>query len=126
MGVVFQEDRLIEALSAVGNVCVMHDKAFPADRAISLLQSLGLNHELLHKPVSQLSGGEKRRVAIARALSMDADLYILDEPFKGIDETTLSLVCDTVASAASGKAILLITHSLSEAQALACRIVEIG
>lgn len=124
-GMVFQEDRLIESLSAVGNVSVVLKNPPSEDDVIGLLENAGLERELIYKPANELSGGERRRVCIARALATNADIYIFDEPFKGIDEGTLEKVTETVAKRTEGKTFILITHSRDEANKLCERIIEI-
>lgn len=123
IGMVFQEDRLIESLSAEANCRLAASKA--AD-PLPLLEKMGLDLALSKKPVRDLSGGERRRAAIARALLCPSDVIILDEPFKGIDAATLPSVIDQVNAAANGKAIILVTHTAEEAKALRCEIIEIA
>ncbi|HUX71764.1 MAG TPA: ATP-binding cassette domain-containing protein, partial [Cellulomonadaceae bacterium] len=60
---VFQEDRLCEQLTAVGNVRLVLDRATPASAAVDELRRVGLDDESLAKPVRELSGGQRRRVA---------------------------------------------------------------
>lgn len=124
IGVVFQEDRLLSHLSAVGNISVAVQEK-DTEKVLSLLADLKLDTELCYKPVSELSGGERRRVSIARALLSDADTFIFDEPFKGIDEQTLELVITVVKRFTQGKALLMITHSKEEAALLCERIIDI-
>ena len=124
IGVVFQEDRLIEGMSAEGNLKIVLKKG--ENLSISkLLSSLGISGGLEKKPTCELSGGEKRRVAIARALIGRPDVVILDEPFKGIDEKTLPLVYKEINQRTAGKTLILVTHSRDEAKALGCEIVNI-
>ena len=66
--------------------------------------------DALRRTVGELSGGMKRRVALARALLYDAPLLVLDEPFKGLDETTARQCMDALARRAAGRAVLLVTH----------------
>lgn len=121
IGAVFQEDRLIEPLSAVANCRLVMKSGKPDE----LLGRLGIGEELGKKRVSELSGGERRRVAIARALLSEPDILILDEPFKGIDAETLPQVISEVNAAAQGRTLILVTHSPAEAHALGCEIVNI-
>ena len=125
IGAVFQEDRLIESLTAVANCRLVMKKGADSAKASELLSRLGLADDLASKSVSDLSGGERRRVAIARALLSEPDVIILDEPFKGIDSETLPVVIDEVNYAASGKTLILVTHSAAEAEALGCNIITI-
>ncbi len=122
---VFQEDRLIEHLSAYGNISVIHQNPPTEEEILGLFDRAQLPRELIYKPVSELSGGERRRVCIARMLSLNADLYILDEAFKGIDrETAEAIICE-VKAAAEGKAMVVITHDEWEADRLCDRKVNI-
>lgn len=123
VGAVFQEDRLIERLSALGNCrAVMKDTG----REEEILLKLGLSGGLERKPVSELSGGERRRASIARALCCGPELLILDEPFKGIDGETLPKVTELINELAKESTVILVTHSEDEAKALGARIVEIA
>ena len=90
---------------------------------VALLTELGLG-DALTKPVRELSGGMQRRVAIARSLLCPADLYLMDEPFKGLDEDTRKVVMDTVLTRTRGKTLLLVTHDPEEAAYLGSRVVR--
>ena len=124
VGTVFQEDRLIESMSAVGNLRIILKKGSDGE-IYNILDRLGIDSSLAEKPVRELSGGEKRRVAIARALIYDPEVIIMDEPFKGIDEKTLPAVIREADSRAKGKTLILVTHSASEAEALNCRVERV-
>ena len=123
-GVVFQEDRLMEQINAMGNIVIAG--ADPHE-AKALLEEFGFNSELMFKPCMELSGGEKRRVAIARALLCRSNVVIFDEPFKGIDDRTLyDAIIPRVKELSDGKTFVLITHSREEAQMLCTRIEQIN
>ena len=62
----------------------------------------------------ELSGGMKQRVSIARALAYEADLVLLDEPFKGLDDASKDNTVNVVLSALRGKTAILISHDKSE------------
>lgn len=124
-GVVFQENRLMDALSARANVRVAANRDIPKDELDEIFGRLKLTDEITEKAVKELSGGEKRRVAIARALLTDADIFIFDEPLKGIDTVTLESVLELIKEKTAGKTFLLITHSEDEAKALCDRIIRL-
>ncbi len=118
IAVIFQEDRLIPGLSARKNlrVALPHEVS---DSAIEeCLAELGLAGEI-DRPVEELSGGMCRRVAIARALLYPAELVLLDEPFRGLDEETRARVMAAVLARTEGKTLLLVTHDRAEIPALA-------
>ena len=120
---VFQEDRLCPAFSAVTNVALALGNQASRGEIVALLGELGLG-DALDKPVRELSGGMQRRVAIARSLLMSADLYLMDEPFKGLDEDTRRIVMDTVLARTRGKTVLVITHDPEEAAYLGGRVIR--
>lgn len=121
---VFQEDRLIDSISSIGNLIAV---GCEANAAYELLTDFGFTDDLIFKPVSGLSGGEKRRCAIARALLFGGDVVIMDEPFKGIDmEMAFSSVIPKVKELTKGRTLLLITHSEEEANILCERVEKIG
>lgn len=112
LSAVFQEDRLLEQMTAVANIALVSGK--PKAEIEALLLELGIGHESLPKPVSTYSGGMKRRVALARALLADYDVLFLDEPYKGLDEETRVSVIRTVNRLTCKKTVLLITHDKEE------------
>jgi NitT/TauT family transport system ATP-binding protein len=122
---VFQEDRLCEQLTAVGNVRLVLDRAIRASAVVDELRRVGLDGETLVKPVRELSGGQRRRVAIVRALMADADLLVLDEPFKGLDSEAKTLVMSYVRDRCAGRTTLLITHDPAEAEWFGIRPIEL-
>lgn len=81
IGFMFQEDRLLPWLNALQNIMIVCDDE---QKARHYLKAVELEKEALTMP-DALSGGMRRRVSFARALAYDADLLLLDEPFKGMD-----------------------------------------
>ena len=120
---VFQEPRLLPWRTAAENVnLVLGDTAATMEKALSCLKELGLE-EAGDKYPRELSGGMQQRVAIARAMAVEADLLVLDEPFKAMDEDLRRRVMEQVAQ--TDAAILLVTHAEEEAAALGCTIVRL-
>jgi putative ABC transport system ATP-binding protein len=90
IGFVFQNFHLIPTLTAVENVeipTLFGDDPTAHDRAVALLQRVGLGDRLHHRP-DQLSGGQKQRVAIARSLVNEPRLLLADEPTGNLDRET--------------------------------------
>ncbi|NLE71341.1 MAG: ATP-binding cassette domain-containing protein [Actinomycetales bacterium] len=121
----FQEDRLCEQLSAVGNVRLVLERTRVAEAATALREA-GLDDDALAKPVRELSGGQRRRVALVRALVADADVVVLDEPFKGLDRAAHARLLDVVRERTAGRTVLLITHDAAEAEALGAKVVTLS
>ena len=70
--------------------------------------------DFAHRQIGQLSGGQQQRVFLARALAQDADLYLLDEPFAGVDAATERAIIDVLKLLKSkGKAVVAVHHDLS-------------
>jgi ABC-type lipoprotein export system ATPase subunit len=124
-GFVFQLYHLLPELSVLENVllpamvCAPWYKAMirarpGKQRALELLEQLGLQDRLRHRP-SQLSGGERQRVAIARALINKPALVLADEPTGNLDPKTGQTILDVLRGLhqGSGQSILLVTHDLN-------------
>ena len=66
------------------------------------------------RQIGQLSGGQQQRVFLARALAQDADLYLLDEPFAGVDAATEKAIIDVLKGLRDeGKAVVCVHHDLA-------------
>jgi len=111
---VFQENRLLEQLTAEANVALV--SAAPRQEIAALLNALGLDAKSLAQPVSTFSGGMKRRAALCRALLAPYDILCLDEPYKGLDEALRAQVMRIVDEHTRGKTVVLVTHDLREAE----------
>ena len=112
LSAVFQEDRLLEQMTAAANIALV--SKVPSAQIEKMLLELSISPESLPQPVSTYSGGMKRRVALARALLAEYDALFLDEPYKGLDEQTRADVMAVVKRCAKGKTVLLITHDKTE------------
>ncbi|MHA6603164.1 ABC transporter ATP-binding protein/permease [Aerococcus urinae] len=130
IGFVFQNFNLISHLSVLENVALAMNlsnipKGKREKQAKAVLEQLGLGQQI-HKRPNQLSGGQKQRVAIARALVNNPEIIIADEPTGALDSQTADAVLDIFkAIAASGKLVLIVTHSQAVA-GIASRLVRIG
>lgn len=81
--------------------------------AMDALEELGIPH-LKNRQIGELSGGQQQRVFLARALCQKADVYLLDEPFVGVDMTTEEQIIKTLKKLADeGKTLLVVHHDLS-------------
>lgn len=120
---VFQEDRLCPQFSALANLRLVTGKRVPAETLRTHLHALGLG-ESLSLPVCELSGGMRRRVAVARAMLYDAPLIMLDEPFKGLDETTKQMTMDYVRTCCCGRTLIFVTHDAAEAAYLSETVIR--
>jgi molybdate transport system ATP-binding protein len=129
VGLVFQDYALFPHLSALDNVkLAMHHVPEPqrSAAAADLLARVHLEGLEARTP-DRLSGGQRQRVALARALARDPKVLLLDEPFSAVDRMTRERLKEELASLRRSLEIpiVLVTHDLEEAQALADRICVI-
>jgi len=115
IGFVFQNFHLVSYLNALENVMLpakVCNIPQPKEKAIKLLESVGLGHRLDHLP-SELSGGEKQRVAIARALIHNPKIILADEPSGNLDDETGNAVMDILFELIkeNNTTLILVTHS---------------
>lgn len=121
---VFQEDRLLEHLDAMGNLRFALGPAMDGGAARALLAELGLG-DVGRKPARDFSGGMKRRLALARALLAPSDALALDEPFTGLDGENRLRAMACIRRAGLAKPVLLVTHDKTDAAELQARVVEL-
>lgn len=132
-GVVFQNYSLLPWLSALDNVLLGIDSAFPAwsqekrrAHAIRYLTLVNLGHALDKKP-GALSGGMRQRVSVARALATEPEVLLLDEPLSALDALTRASLQDEIdrIRAEEKKTIVLVTNDVDEGLLLADRIIPL-
>ena len=111
---VFQEDRLLEHLSAEGNLRFVLGRAYDPQAARILLDRLDLP-DTGTQPVREFSGGMKRRLALARALLAPFDALLLDEPFTGLDRENRERALAAIRDTAGDRPVLLVTHDPADA-----------
>lgn len=116
MAIQFQEPRLLPHLTALQNInVVLSDKKETLGLAMNWLKLVELSDAADLLP-SELSGGMAQRVALARALAYGGDLYLLDEPFRGMDAELKERMIDLVLEKTKHASLLLITHDHDVAQ----------
>lgn len=121
---VFQEDRLLEAFSAVENVWLVCGRGVGEEKIREALSQI-LPWEALDQPVRQLSGGMKRRVALVRAMMKESELIVMDEPFTGLDEETKQCVIRYLKKERKGRTFLISTHQEEDARMLDMKIMRL-
>ena len=117
IGVVFQSFNLITKYTALENVVLSMDVSGAKiknkkQKALELLESVGLDEDEANRRVLKLSGGQQQRVAIARALSYDPDIILADEPTGNLDRDTQKEIMDIFRDLTEqGKCVILVSHS---------------
>lgn len=118
VGVIFQSFNLLPNLTAKENVVLSMDisNKIIEDKngmATALLESVGLDAQMIERRILKLSGGEQQRVAIARTLGFGPDVILADEPTGNLDEDTQKNIIDIFKGLAhdDGKCVIIVTHS---------------
>ena len=116
VGFVFQDHCLLPQCTVLENVLaptlVAHGVTGVEDKARTLINAVGLESRLNHRP-AELSGGEKQRAAIARALVLNPVLLLCDEPTGNLDHESAERVADLLAELqrSENMAMVVVTHS---------------
>lgn len=120
VGFIFQDFQLLPTLTAIENVAVpleLQGNKQATQKAVELLEKVGLGNRLHHYP-SQLSGGEQQRVALARAFSNNPAILFADEPTGNLDaetgEKVVKLLFDL--NKELGTTLVIVTHDMELAQ----------
>ena len=128
LGLVFQEARLFPHLSVEQNIAYAWRRAprHPVPALEDLARFFDIT-ALLARPVHNLSGGEKSRVALARALAAAPDFLLLDEPFAALDRPRRGAFLRALGEMhrAYGVSMLVVTHDIEEAAAIAGHLVAV-
>lgn len=141
---VFQENRLCEDFTPVGNMMAVSDRLYgngddcglfgkamtgkgkTVAQKKELIRSALLKllpEDCLHKRVCTLSGGMKRRLAIVRAMECSSEVVILDEPFTGLDIETKRKCAAYILERLRQRLLIVVTHDEAEAALLGCSIL---
>ena len=128
VGFVFQDHHLLPQYSVQENVLLPtlafeRTDAEQRERALSLLERVGLSHRLTHRP-AELSGGERQRVALARALINQPGLLLCDEPTGSLDPATAQSVAELLFELhrEQGVTLTVVTHSRELAERISRRM----
>ncbi len=131
IGMVFQSYELFPHKTVLENIILAPTKVQKRDKeeatkeAIELLDKVGLVDKKDYYP-RQLSGGQKQRVAIVRALLMHPEVILFDEVTAALDPEMVHEVLETmIALAKAGSTMLIVTHEMAFAKAIADRIIFI-
>ena len=118
IGIVFQSYNLLPYLTALENVTLAMDISREKitnkkDKALQLMQKVGLDESYANRKILKLSGREQQRIAIARSLSYGAKMIVADEPTGNLDKDTendiMSILKDLARN--DNKCIIIVTHS---------------
>ena len=121
---VFQENRLLENLTAEKNILLTARPGFTRTDARKLLDELGLS-DTAQRRTCELSGGMQRRVAVARALAADYELLLLDEPLTGLDDDARLRVLRRIQADLNGRTAIWITHDPDAAALLNAPVLRL-
>ena len=122
IGYVLQEGGLFPHRTVADNIATVPrlegaSKQESRERALELLELVGLDHEMAGRYPSQLSGGQRQRVGVARALANRADILLMDEPFGALDPIVRAELQRELKDIQRvlGTTILFVTHDVDEA-----------
>ena len=129
MGMVFQSFNLFPHKSVLENLTISPikvkklDEQLAKDKALTLLEQVGLKEKSSSYP-SSLSGGQQQRVAIARALAMDPDVLLFDEPTSALDPEMVGEVLAVMQNLAEkGMTMVVVTHEMGFARNVSNKVV---
>ncbi len=130
IGYVMQNSGLLPHRTVIDNVATVPlltgvPKAQARERALELLDTVGLDRALADRYPSQLSGGQQQRVGVARGLAVDPNILLMDEPFGAVDPIVRSDLQHELLrlQQSLGKTVVFVTHDIDEAFLLGDQVV---
>jgi ABC-type lipoprotein export system ATPase subunit len=129
IGFVFQNYNIIDSYSVLENVMVAltiqgYDKDKRKERALELIEKVGLSSHIHHK-ASKLSGGQKQRAVIARALAKDCPIIVADEPTGNLDSETGDNIMALLKELSENKLVIVVTHNYDQVKDYATRKIRL-
>ena len=125
---IFQDYNIIESFTVLQNVELalmgIEDPKARRERALELIERVGLSSHIHHKG-SKLSGGQKQRTVIARALAKDSPIILADEPTGNLDSKTSDEIIELLYEVSRDKLLIIVTHNFKEVEKYATRHVRI-
>jgi polar amino acid transport system ATP-binding protein len=119
----FPHKTVLENVTLAQKVVRKRSKDESRDKAMALLQKVGISDKINVYP-AQLSGGQQQRVAIARALAMDPKVMLFDEPTSALDPEMIGEVLDVMKTLArEGMTMAVVTHEMGFAREVADRVI---
>lgn len=88
---------------------ILRPKKSDREKALAALEKVGML-DYMHRQISELSGGQQQRVFLARALVQEADIYIMDEPFQGVDMKTEQAIVELLKALNKENKTLIVVH----------------
>lgn len=122
---VFQENRLLNNLHAVGNIRLVCGNEIRPAFIESALMETGIPQKSCYIPVRELSGGMARRTAIVRSVLADSNIVLMDEPFKGLDPETKSKTISFVRKNLGNRVLIVATHQKEDVELLQASLLNL-
>jgi len=129
IGFVFQNYNIIDSYSVLENVMIAltiqgYDEDKKKERALELIDRVGLSSHVHHK-ASKLSGGQKQRTVIARALAKDCPIIVADEPTGNLDSESSKNIISLLKEISKDKLVIVVTHNYDEVADYATRRIRL-
>jgi len=132
-GMTFQFGALFDSLSIWENITFRLRQKQPTPKkqaqeiAAQIIQTLGLDGQVIHQYPAELSGGMQKRVALARAIADKPEILLFDEPTSGLDPITGGVIDDLIVNAVKqlGATTLTISHDMASVKRIADKVAMI-